>query len=258
MPAEARWITRLGRSAFVLMVTIVASSAFIRLSAGVPEVSVAAIEAARIAHRVCASLAGLLVLLMAGIVFTGSTGQRADSVLSAAAVAVTLVLAWIGRYSGPEAPAGVLVFNLVGGLALSTLVWAIVARQSAAKPGMPSALALAALAAVTLQCVTGAMTITQFATLGPVHHACGAVALALCLFLGARLRQQPQARPAGYAILALALFQAAAGTAALPLSLPLPLVLAHNIGAALLLAALAHACFIPATREAPAFLPFSS
>ncbi|MBS0335610.1 MAG: COX15/CtaA family protein [Proteobacteria bacterium] len=243
MTAEARWIARIARAGFVLVLMIVASSAFIRLNAGVPDAPVRAIEAARVAHRISASLAGLLVLVIAGLVFTRDAKRLPDIVLAGATLAATLVLAWIGRYSGPDASAAVLVSNLAGGLALSTLLWAVAARHSLADEpasrGAGATLAFLTLLAVALQCVTGAMTVTEFVKVGPVHHALGGVAFALCAWLGVRLARTRGAQFEGYAVIALAALQAALGVAALALSLPLWLVLAHNVGAALLLAALA-------------------
>jgi heme a synthase len=250
MAAEARWLRRIARAGFVLVLAIVASSAFIRLNAGVPDAPVGAIEAARVAHRISASLAGLLVLLIAGLVFTRDKKRLPDIVLAGATLAVTLVLAWVGRYSGPDATAAVLVSNLAGGLALSTLLWAVAARQSVPDDPAPSGagakLAVLALVAVGLQCVTGAMTVTEFVKVGPVHHALGGVAFALCAWLGVRLMRSQGATREGYAVIALAALQAALGVAALALSLPLWLVLAHNVGAALLLAALAQVTVKPA------------
>ena len=245
MTAEERWIARLAQAAFVLVLTIVASSAYIRLSAGVPDTPSAAIEAARIVHRISASAAGLLVLFIAGLVFTRDRSRWPDIALAAATLAVTLVLAWIGRYSGPDASATVLVSNLTGGLALSTLLWAIAARQSGANhqapPAAAATLASVTLLAVALQCATGAMTVTEFAKLGLTHHLSGIVALGLCVWLGARLAHSRATQRAGNMIIALGVFQAVLGIAALALSLPLWLVLAHNVGAAMLLAALVQA-----------------
>ncbi len=242
MKPENRWIVRLALAGFVLVLTIVASSAFIRLSAGVPEASVAAIEAARIAHRVSASIAGILVLLVAGLVLTRDRIRLPDGALAVVTLVVMLALAWIGRYSGPDAPAAVLVSNLIGGLTLSSLLWAVAARQSTADapaaPAPRAALAFVTLFVVTLQATTGAMAVTEFAKIGPVHHWTGIVAFALCAWLGTRLARSPAMRLTGCAILVLAVSQAALGISALALSLPLWLVLAHNVGAALLLAAL--------------------
>lgn len=244
MGTEPRWVARLARIAFALVLAIVASSAFIRLSAGTPDASQAAIEAARIAHRVSAALAGLLVLLVAGLVVTRERSRWPDVVVAAATLAVMLALAWVGRYSGPDATSAVLFFNLAGGLALSTLLWAVAARESAAGVSSSHAsgpLALTALLGVGLQCVTGAMTVTGFAKLGLAHHAAGVAAFGLCAWLAVRLGRVPAARGTGRAIIALAAFQAALGIAALAFSLPLWLVLTHNVGAALLLAGLAQA-----------------
>jgi heme A synthase len=260
MTPERRWVARLARAGFLLVLTIVGSSAYIRLNAGVPDAPAGAIEAARIAHRISASVAGLLVLAVAGIAFTQDRRRATDLALAGATLAVTLVLAWIGRYSGPDAAAAVLVSNLTGGLALSTLLWAIAARHGDQAPAEATAtLALGAsatLAALALQCVTGAMTVTEFVKVGPVHHASGAVAFVLCAWLGTRLVRATGMQCTGYAVMALATFQAALGAASLALSLPLWLVLAHNLGAALLLAALAQAV-VNATdgrRDAPAAL----
>ena len=245
MGSETRWVARLARIAFALVLAIVASSAFIRLSAGTPDASQAAVEAVRVAHRVSASLAGLLVLLVAGLVVTRERSRRTDVVLAVATLAVMLALAWVGRYSGPDATSSVLLMNLAGGLALSTLLWAVGARESSTADESVAAdstpLALATFLVVALQCVTGAMTVTGYAKVGLAHHVFGAVALGLCVWLAVRLGRSPANRRVGRAIIALAVLQAGLGLGALAFSLPLSLVLAHNIGAALLLAALAQA-----------------
>lgn len=262
MSTEARWIMRLARTAFVLVLAIVAASAYIRLSAGAPDAAQTAIDAARIAHRISASVAGLLVLIIAGLVFTRERSRGLDIALAAATLVVMLVLAWIGRYSGPDAPAAVLVANLAGGLALSTLLWAVAARQSAAgnhlPPGDSATLALVTFLVVALQCITGAMTVTEFAKFGLTHHVSGIVALGLCTWLGTRLGRSRATKRSGRAIIALAVFQAALGIAALAFSLPLWLVLAHNVGAALLLAALVEACMTQIGEASPSMLPLSS
>lgn len=242
MTSENRWIVRLALAGFALVLMIVASSAFIRLSAGVPEASAAAIGAARMAHRISASIAGLLVLAVAGMILTRERRVWPDIALASATLVVTLVLAWIGRYSGPDASAAVLVSNLVGGLALSSLLWSVAARHARAdvRPAHDARLGLpfAALGVVALQCATGAMAVTEFARVGPIHHWSSIIAFALCAWLGMRLVRARATRLAGCAVLALALLQAGLGIASLALALPLWLVLAHNVGAALLLAAL--------------------
>lgn len=250
MKPENRWIVRLAHAGFVLVLTIVASSAFIRLSAGVPDASAAAIAAARIAHRVSASIAGLLVLAVAWMILTLDRRRWPDIALATATLLVTLLLAWIGRYSGPDASAAVLVSNLVGGLTLSSLLWSVAARHALAeiRPARRAhaGLAFVALGVVALQCATGAMTVTEFAKVGPIHHWSAIIAFALCAWLGVRLVRAPATRFAGCAVLALALLQAALGVASLALALPLWLVLAHNVGAALLLAALVQSTVIAA------------
>ena len=243
---EERWIARLAGAGFVLVLAIVAASAYIRLSAGLPETSAAAIEVARVAHRISASLAGLLILAIAGMVLTRGHSRWPDIALATATLVVMLALAWVGRYSGPDATSAVLFTNLIGGLALATLLWAVVARQMAGRvqPGGGTWPGLAPLTLVVaiLQSVTGAMTVTGFAKLGLVHYVCGAAAFGLCVWLGVCLARAKQHRKLAYLIIGLALFQAALGISALVFALPVGLVLAHNVGAGLLLAALVHAC----------------
>lgn len=245
MTPESRWVARLAHAGFVLVLAIVATSAYIRLGAGLPEISPDAVAAARTAHRLSASIAGLLVLVVAWLIFTRDDKQWTDIVLGAATLAVMLVLAWIGRYSGPDASAAVLVSNLAGGLALSTLLWSVAARQAVVTGGVPreplNALACVTLGVVSVQCLTGAMTVTEFVKVGPVHHWSGLAAFALCTWLGVELARANALRITGAAIVVLAVLQVALGVSALALSLPLWLVLAHNVSAALLLAALAQA-----------------
>src|SRR5690606_12409625 len=80
-----------------------------------------AIRVARLTHRASASAVGLLVAMIALFGWTRfSTGQR---VAAAIALADTVFLAWLGRYTPHDLPL-VTVGNVAGGMVLAgALAW---------------------------------------------------------------------------------------------------------------------------------------
>ena len=216
--------------ALASMLAVIAASAFIRLSSQPGP----AVDIVRAAHRVSASLAGLLVLLLAA----HALWRRVRVGAALAAFALTLFLAALGRAAGSAPPPPAALGNLAGGLALAALLaWLLGrARPALAAGARERRLALAALGAAALQCAFGAwMTLfvarADSAPFALAHAATGIATGALAAWLGVRLGRPLLALLAGLAL--------AAGTATALLELPPAAALAHPFAVALLLCALA-------------------
>jgi cytochrome c oxidase assembly protein subunit 15 len=262
----------------VLVLAITSLSAFIRLSraglgcepwpqcyaqraAMTPQaldaLDTQAVTSARLAHRVVATVALLLVILL----LVKSLGQqpalRRQGRLVLALLALALFLAVLGRMAGPSRAALVGVGNLLAGLAMFALSLRLVqATGAAASPAaVPRAWTLAALALLLLQIALGGLvSVTQLsarcgdAALCQWHRGTALAVLAALVPLGvAALRRG--ARVSGGAVVLLALVQAGLGLLMLSLpATPLALGLAHNVLAALLLASLLALLPAPAER----------
>lgn len=155
----------LARSALVgcvLMATIVASSAFMRLSAAglgcsdwpscygrIREPSAGApglhlpdatlgVRIARAAHRISAMLAGVLVLFTFAVSVQRSVRSFHNLALSTALILMTLVLAVLGRYTAGTLIPAVALTNLAGGYGMMLLFWSLFsanrARTAYARP----------------------------------------------------------------------------------------------------------------------------
>lgn len=192
--------------ALVLVITL--SSAFIRLSqsgpscpewhacysaqAGTPAAlsEESPVFFARTVHRIAASAAGILFLVIAA---RGWVHWRGDSrrIVALALVVLAGLLAWLGKYTSSALPA-VALGNLLGGMALlGLLAWL---RQSAAGGKTPQARPRiwVALALAALQIVLGvAMLFADFSvTLAMAHNA---IALLLLVVLASMLaRPSPE------------------------------------------------------------------
>lgn len=227
-------IANLATLGFACVVVIAAASAFLRVHGyGEPVVAEIVIDAVRGAHRVAAILAGLAILALAGLAFE-RRGARADLAITAALLALTIALAWVGRSSAGSPHPAVAVTNLLGGFALAGLLWWLRVRQSGAR--ISSRLALAALALIVAQIVLGAaLSISRVGTPFLVAH--GLLGLAftvLCVRLHSKL------------LLGIASAQVLLGAAMALTQLPFALVYSHNLLAVLLLVATIHAAHRPA------------
>ncbi len=177
-------IRRLVSIALALVLIITLSSAFIRLSqsglscpdwpacygaqAGTPAEALSEespVFFARVLHRLAASVAGVLLLVIAVL---GWRRWRSDSRRAVAVVLVVLaaLLAWLGKYTPSTLPA-VMLGNLLGGMALlGLLAWL---RQSAAGGEAPQARPrlwiLVAMALVALQIAVGGLIGARHAAL---------------------------------------------------------------------------------------------
>src|SRR5690606_17909366 len=89
----------------------------------------APVRIARALHRVTATLAGVLVLLV--VAFGWTTMGAGERIAAAVALADTVFLSWLGRYTPHDLPL-VTLGNLAGGLLLAAaLAWIAAARGGA-------------------------------------------------------------------------------------------------------------------------------
>lgn len=283
-------------AALLLVLVIITTSAYIRLSqAGfgcahwpacygrsgqTPEAGQlfperAALFWARALHRLAASSAGLLLLL---IVFFGREGLHGAGARFAAWTALALAgfLAWLGLITPSNLPA-VTVGNLLGGMTMFALLWWL--HQRSQGSGASRTLHSLALAALALQIALGGMIGARHAALSCVtlpacaggwwpdsvdwrlfnpffalaesdlgsaarealilSHRYGAalVAAMLCVLGVKAVRRGARAAAKGWLLLGLLGLQLLLGAGMVLANFPLPLALLHNLCAALLLGA---------------------
>jgi len=285
MPLTTARLSSLRRIAIacaVLMLAITSLSAYIRMAriglgcapwpecyvqrAAMPAEAVAALDGqavvvARIAHRVTASAAMLLVIALLLKTLAQQPALWRQGRLALALLAIALFLAVLGRMAGDSRSPPVILGNLLGGFAMFALsvrmvqatlgAWTPAAGAQRLRPWT-----LAALVLVLLQAGLGGMVSGEH-----VVHGCGESALcglhrigglavgAALLGLGAaawRAGLRAGAVAGLLAVLQVGLGWMLAGQAA-----PLALALAHNVVAVLLLASLL-ALLPPAQARWPA------
>jgi cytochrome c oxidase assembly protein subunit 15 len=245
-----------------------------RIAAGPMLIAGQALTAARIAHRVTATLALLLLMAMVFVSVIRRPLLRREGALSSALLALALMLALLGVFTpGSRLPA-VAISNLLGGL----LMVAIAARL--VSPPAPRALGAIGVAVAMLllgQALTGALVSVSraglactdireclgqvraggwdWASLNPwresgfaagtpyvegalaqLLHRVGAVLVAPAVAGLAMITLRRGRRREGLALVALLAFEVALGLVVGSTGLPLPSVLLHNLVAALLLA----------------------
>jgi len=114
------------------------------------------------AHRLIASILGLLVLAMAAM----SMRQGQDRVLSFLLLGLTVFLAWLGIYSGELHSPAVVMGNLGGGFAmLGVLGWMVFRDRRLRMTTLPNVrpAVITALVLVCLQIALGGLTSANFA-----------------------------------------------------------------------------------------------
>ena len=261
-------LRKLAWATLVLVLAITSLSALIRLSraglgcepwpqchverAGVSGEALAALDAsavtaARIAHRVAATAALLLLIALLMKTLARQPMLWPQGRLVLVLLALAILLAGLGRVGGTSRAPAVVLGNLLGGFAMVAVAWRLV-QATAAQPGGLPALrpwTWAALALLVAQLAAGALVsanqwATQCATTFPcqAHRFLGMVLAALLVALGA-FAWRRGARAAGATVAVLAAVQAGIGLWQVAGPLPLPLGVAHNVSAALLLAAVA-------------------
>ncbi|MFO1300759.1 MAG: COX15/CtaA family protein [Burkholderiaceae bacterium] len=128
------------------------------------------VRIARALHRVSATLAGVLVLLV--VVFGWSSMGGGARIAAAVALVDTVFLSWLGRYTPHDLPL-VTLGNLVGGLLLAVaLAWIAAARGGRGVPPGSRNVAVAGLALLGLLAWGGTMI--------GARHAIDACATPLC------------------------------------------------------------------------------
>lgn len=265
-PAQRRLLLlrRIAWAGAAIVLAITTLSAFIRLSrAGVgcepwPQCHVArldmthgqlaaldspAVAAARIAHRVTASAALLVFIVLLVQLHVGPAARRTPARLAVAIVAVALFLAVLGRMSGDSRSAGVVMANLLAGFGMFALAVQLALslgdRVCETTPPRLRAATWVALVFVVAQVVLGAALTAMHdagrCTTSPVclaHAGNGVVSLLACMAVALMAWRGASRAPRSVGFLALA--QAALGGIMLATGVPLALALAHNVLAALL------------------------
>jgi heme a synthase len=257
-------VHRLAWACAVLVLAITSLSAFIRLSraglgcepwpqchvqrAGMTAERLEALDApvvtaARIAHRVVASAALLLVIALLMVTLRQQPALWSEGRIALALLALALFLAVLGRMGGASRAPAVALGNLLGGFAM----FAVSVRLLAGSAGRAPVLrrwTLAAIALLVLQVASGGLVSVQQAGSGCTQsslcrwHVAGAAAVVVLLLPLALLAWRHGRRRLGAAIAGLVLLQPALGLLLPALGLPMALALAHNVTAALMLAAL--------------------
>lgn len=143
--------------------------------ARIPEAEApASVRIARGLHRVSATVAGVLVLLV--VAFGWSTMSTGGRVAAAVALADTVFLSWLGRFTPHDVPL-VTVGNLVGGLLLAAaLAWIAAGRGGAAARAAPRGTQRTALVALALLAL-----LAWGGTMIGARHAVDACSTPLCL-----------------------------------------------------------------------------
>lgn len=209
------------------------------------------VGAARVAHRLVASLTLLLVIALV-VATLRRSDLRAAGRIARALLALTIFLAVLGRFSAGTPSPVVAWANAATGLALfalSAMLVAVTRRPLARARGVRARRWIGAtLALAALQVALGAWASVQhaaadcgaFATCG-LHRWLAVLVVAGAIASAVTLRRAGEGGALATALPLLVLAQAAAGVAMLAWAMPLPLALAHNVLAALLLGVLAAA-----------------
>ncbi|MFC4297444.1 cytochrome oxidase assembly protein [Castellaniella hirudinis] len=202
--------------------------------------------AVRTAHRAAASATLLLVLAMLALTLSAQPARCAERRLVLGLLGLTLCLAVLGLWGRSSLHPAVTLGNLLGGFALFALCTRL-ARTATAPVGMTAGAATdaparrwvrPAILLVLAQIALGSLMRVDAAWLHAAHRATGLALAALLLTISWRLWRQGE-RALAAALTILPSLLAALGLA---LTMPAPppaLILAHNLCAALLLAALA-------------------
>lgn len=190
----------------------------------------AAIEIARLAHRVSASTVGLLVALL--LLYGWQSFDRGRRGAALVAVGVTLFLAWLGRHSS-LASAPVTLGNVLGGTLLVLALGWLASRPSGrldapgparAKPGWLVG------AAALVACLLLAASVASGVALGERHAWLAAAFGAAALYLVLAQGRQPDRRRGLRAafVVASLVGQAVTGAAMAGEALPLAAAAAHG------------------------------
>ena len=246
----------------VLVLAITTLSAFIRLSRAAsacepwpqcrsaqlqrsrePAAGAVAIATARIAHRIAASLALLLIIGMLMVCYGSQPVLREPGRLVLALLGLALFLAVLGRMGADSTAPAVVLGNLLAGFALLALNWRLVtlliagARAAHRAPGW----AWGALALLVAQIALGAFAGATGGGAGLPHtlHQFASIAVAVAVLALGVLAWRGGHRAGASVIVLLLLLELAGGGLLVVWPQSLGLALAHNVAGALLVAALA-------------------
>jgi heme a synthase len=247
----------------VLVLAITTLSAFIRLSRPATDcepwpqcrsaqlrpstqepASSGAIGVARIAHRIAASAALLLIIGMLMVSYASQPVLREPGRLVLALLGLALFLAVLGRMGADSRAAAVVLGNLLAGFALFAVSCRLVtllvsrARRGAS---LPAGWVWAALVLLVAQTALGAVVSALGDSGGPaplVHQLASVLLAAVLLPLGYLAWRR--GHRAGAAVMVLVLLELAGGGLLVVSPQSLGLALAHNVLGALLVAAVAN------------------
>lgn len=241
--ARRRLVRRLALLCAVLLFAVTSLSAFVRLSnsadaAATPmaaESAAVAVEReavlmARGAHRVAASAALLVVVALMVLSLGPRPYLRREGLLSLGMFALVVFLAVLGRWSSGTVGPAVTLGNLLGGFLLFALCWRLAWPEAPAAVPWSRRPALVALLALAVQVALGALS-------HPAHPwvAIIVASLVLALALGTWRTGRRAAAAGLVALVGLQLLIGIGHTAA---GSPPEFVLAHNMAALLLFAAI--------------------
>ena len=237
----------------LLTIVILAMSVLLRLGTqleageGVSTLPAGVETWARVAHRVAAMGVGILAALAFVAAWRGESPPRPSMRAAGAVVALTVLLAVIGRYTPGYRVDVVTVLNVAGGVALAEAFWAL--RPRGAAP--PDPLALGALVLLLVLAALGAaadvVAMRGARAFGPLHL--WVAAIFVCLALSAAWRQRRRRfAAAATAVLTAAQFALGFALLASPELRPLALGWLH----AMIACALALLLVSLALRGAPA------
>jgi heme a synthase len=210
-----------------------------------------AIAVARIAHRIAASAALLLIIGMLMVSHASQPVLREPGRLVLALLGLALFLAVLGRMGADSRAPAVVLGNLLAGFALFAvncrLVTLVASRPRRGAPTV-AGWTWGAVALLVAQIALGALVSATGAGVADLVHQFASIVLAAVLlplgFLAWR-----RGHWAGAALIVLVLLEIAGGGLLVLAPRPLGLALAHNVVAALLLAALANLAAGNATGE---------
>src|SRR5581483_7596787 len=206
----SRRIAKLALVATALMLAILASSAYLRLSAiqggcapGSACVAAAGAEQAphgvrslaRAAHRLSASAVAVVALLLAALSWLRREGTRETRWVALLLVTLTAFLAVLGATAGGSSAPAVTLGNLLAGNAIAGAAWWLYARNRLAPPPAARAVrrmaagAAAALAVAAVLFALATFSVAPSLSVGTAlaQNLAASLALLACVWLSARI-----------------------------------------------------------------------
>jgi cytochrome c oxidase assembly protein subunit 15 len=195
-PSETSALRRIALVCALLVLAIAAVSAFLRLSKvglgcepwpqcygqqlrtlqrgeAVDDSALRAVAVPRLAHRILASTALVLVIVLAMGALGKRPVQRDEALPAVGLLAVALFLAGLGWFTAGSRVPAVAIGNLLGGFAMLALSWRLAAPVMPATPprGAHSGWAAAALVVLVVQVAVGGLLSASHATFSCVDTA---------------------------------------------------------------------------------------